>query len=149
MMPDIVRFYDEPMADFSSLCTKAVSRLAREHVTVALTGDGGDAFFGGYQGYLALKFFSRYAAFMPHAVRKWISKLSALLPPSQLGNLVRRSGRVDVGLFSGKFTKAGRRVDLASIMPEHQLVDLPDEEAAQFMRSRPNPPAVETAMRYD
>src|SRR5262245_49187041 len=61
LLPGIVQYYDEPMADFSSLCTMAVSRMARQHVTVVLTGDGGDEFFGGYQGYLALKVFSRYA----------------------------------------------------------------------------------------
>src|SRR4029079_4304228 len=55
LLPELVRYYDEPMADYSSLCTMAVSRLARQHVKVVLTGDGGDEFFGGYEGYLATK----------------------------------------------------------------------------------------------
>ena len=41
-LPDLVRYFDEPMADYSVLPTLAVSKLAREHVTVALTGDGAD-----------------------------------------------------------------------------------------------------------
>ena len=53
LFDELMRHMDDPIGDFSIFPTFLVARLARRHVTVCLSGDGGDELFGGYESYLA------------------------------------------------------------------------------------------------
>ena len=64
-LPKLVRHYGEPYADSSALPSYYLAKLTREHVTVALNGDGGDEFFAGYDRYRALQYFKLARLLMP------------------------------------------------------------------------------------
>jgi asparagine synthase (glutamine-hydrolysing) len=71
------RYFDEPFADSSSLPTYHVSRLARQKVTVALAGDGGDESFGGYQKYRTEMIENRVRQSIPRPILRLLKQLSA------------------------------------------------------------------------
>jgi asparagine synthase (glutamine-hydrolysing) len=78
----IVRELDEPLGDFSVFPTYMVSEMARKHVTVALSGDGGDELLGGYETYIAEQTARRYSR-LPGWLRKgMIEPVVSLLPPT-------------------------------------------------------------------
>ena len=76
--------YDEPFADSSQLPTILLSKFARKHVKVALTGDGADELFGGYNRYNYLFKIFKYAKIFPLPIRHKFIKLVSKLPPSKL-----------------------------------------------------------------
>jgi asparagine synthase (glutamine-hydrolysing) len=73
---------DEPLGDSSLLPTYLLCGFAREHVTVALGGDGGDELFAGYDPFRALRWADMYQKLIPKPVHKAISLLIARLPVS-------------------------------------------------------------------
>ena len=88
----IVRYFDEPFGDPSLVPTYFVSELARQKVTVALAGDGGDELFAGYEKYLADYHENRMRNLFPEFIRRTLfAKASGTLSASALP-LLRRVG---------------------------------------------------------
>ena len=81
LVPKLVHFFDEPFADSSAIPSYYLSELARQHVTVALGGDGGDEVFAGYETYAAYKMASLYRGLSPR-LTGMIPSLVARLPVS-------------------------------------------------------------------
>lgn len=73
---DILVNFDEPFSDTAALPTHLVSNRTRQHATVALTGDGGDEVFGGYNKYYMGKMNRRYTGIIPESLHKYILKWS-------------------------------------------------------------------------
>jgi asparagine synthase (glutamine-hydrolysing) len=82
VVPLLPEIHDEPFADVSQIPTYLVSKMTREHVTVALSGDGGDEVFGGYNRYVAAARFGGLLFGQPPGLRDIESRLLRGLPPA-------------------------------------------------------------------
>lgn len=81
MLPQLARTFDEPIIDSSMIPTFIVSKLIRQHCSVALGGDGGDELFGGYAHYNRLLWMKQCLGRVPRALRKPIARAADRLLP--------------------------------------------------------------------
>ena len=89
VVPKIPDIYDEPFADSSQIPTYLVSQLTRARVTVALSGDGGDELFAGYNRYTYAEKFAAFVLSMPLAMRRACSGMLDALPAGAIDKLAR------------------------------------------------------------
>ena len=123
MAPEILHRLGEPLGDPSLLPTFMLSRHAARHVKVALSGDGGDELFAGYDPFRALRLAERYQALVPRPVHRGLRLIAARLPPSD-GNMS----------FDFKLTRALRGLSFAPAVwnPVWLAALAPDEIARIF-----------------
>jgi asparagine synthase (glutamine-hydrolysing) len=145
---DIVRYFDEPMADYSVLPTLAVSKLARREVTVALTGDGADEEFGGYKYYLAQRWMDPYTRLIPRSVRAMAARASPFVPSAGARRMLERSSAADAALLFGLggFYRGPTAAAVSRLLGE---TDSAPERVAAFLRKHPLGSTVEAGMLYD
>lgn len=92
VIPNLSSIYDEPFSDSSQIPTFIVSKLARSKVTVALSGDGGDEIFGGYNRYLIGANTWPYLEKIPLPIRNLISNMLIQVPPEKWNNIIKLLG---------------------------------------------------------
>jgi asparagine synthase (glutamine-hydrolysing) len=90
VIPLLPRMFDEPFSDSSQIPTYLVSQMTREHVTVSLSGDGGDELFGGYNRYTWCSPIWQRIGPIPSPLRRGSAALLSTIPPSFWDTALRR-----------------------------------------------------------
>jgi asparagine synthase (glutamine-hydrolysing) len=124
VVPKLPEMYDEPFADSSQIPTYLISALARQHVTVAISGDGGDELFSGYNRYLIAEKLWKVAGRIPDTLKNRTADLAAGISPKS------------VERFYGS---------IEGILPRKMKVSLPTEKLyklARALRATSTPQAV-------
>jgi asparagine synthase (glutamine-hydrolysing) len=96
VIPGIPEWHDEPFADSSQVPTFLVCEMARAHVTVALSGDGGDGLFAGYKRYPQARKLEATLARVPAGLRPALAGTLARVPAGvgdPIAGLLARTGR--------------------------------------------------------
>jgi len=93
VIPKLPSMYDEPFADSSQIPTHLVSAMARKHVTVSLSGDGGDELFGGYYRYFLGQRAFRYIARVPRPLRGITGRAMSSIPKPAWDRVLPRQNR--------------------------------------------------------
>ena len=137
VIPQLPAVYDEPFADPSQIPTLLIARAARAHVTVGMSGDGGDELFGGYNRYTLGAGAWRRLQPWPVDVRAAVGRVMAGVPPRAYDRVLRSATRLLPGHL--RFARAGDKVHkLAALMSARDLGELYVQAVSQW----PDPAAL-------
>jgi asparagine synthase (glutamine-hydrolysing) len=142
ILPRLVWHYGEPFADSSAIPSFYLAALTREHVTVALNGDGGDESFAGYRRYVAYRLMERLD-YMPRPLWSTVAALSQRLGSgAQIDGTRARAGRLTQAML---MRPADRHRMWTSYMSRHELRQLYTREFADSIDTSAAARAIEDA----
>ncbi len=151
-IPSLCTIYDEPFADSSQIPTLSLAKLTRQHVTVSLSGDGGDELFCGYDRYFYLRKLWRRVAWCPAGLRRtaarFVRHLAAMKPSCTTARRLRTLAAFlspgTAGAFYVHFNTHWR--EPAEILLHTEPVETP---AADLLTELDCRDALETMMGWD
>lgn len=129
VIPLLPQLYDEPFSDSSQVPTYLVSKLARQHVTVALSGDGGDEFFAGYDRYFFANNLWRGFGWLPLGLRRGLARVLASLPrlpgdlPQKLAGVLPAASREELFHYLSSYWRQPERLVHGAREPATVLTD--------------------------
>ncbi len=147
LVPKLPEIWDEPFSDSSQLPTHLVAEVARRSVTVALSGDGGDELFAGYNRHAWLDRVWRWAAPVPHGLRRRVGAAACLVPPGAVDTTAGLlPQRWQVRMPSTKVVKLGRVLQASSVQEAYRSLTAHWEHPAELVpgvRARPSTEALD------
>ncbi|MBW2999234.1 asparagine synthase (glutamine-hydrolyzing) [Candidatus Woesearchaeota archaeon] len=133
ILPKLVWHYNEPFADQAAVPTYYLSKMTREHVTVALNGDGGDESFAGYPRYVVDKIV-RYYNHVPNPMRKAFTYFANKVPYTNF----RMISRIQKGLAAAKMKPEDRYIYVMSYFDEGGLKKEISSEKLNSLKANSN-----------
>jgi asparagine synthase (glutamine-hydrolysing) len=136
VIPRLPQMYDEPFADSSQIPTHLVAALARQHVTVALSGDAGDELFGGYNRHVWGGQLNARFGKIPAPLRRVLSVLLSAVSPEPAGSLARLAqpwlpSRLHIRRAGDQAAKLARIIGSTSFDHMYQLLCSIDSDPSQ------------------
>lgn len=134
LIPGLPELYDEPFGDSSQIPTCLVAQLARRHVVVSLSGDGGDELFGGYSRYVLGRSLWRTIGPCPRPLRKAVGRAMQALGPERWDRLgARLPARWRMQAVGDKLHKLAGVIDVASPGELYQRLVSPHRETGSIV----------------
>jgi asparagine synthase (glutamine-hydrolysing) len=150
LVPGLADMWDEPFADTSQLPTALVAAVARRSVTVALTGDGGDELFAGYNRHAWLARIWRRAGPVPRPLRRPLGAGLRRLPPSVTDTAARAlPGRWRVRLPADKVAKVGRVLEARGLDDAYAALVAHWDDPTALLAAGSEPPAAPDRPVFD
>jgi asparagine synthase (glutamine-hydrolysing) len=149
-VPALPAMYDEPFADSSQIPTSVLAHLARQHVTVALSGDGGDELFGGYNRYVwAVRYWRRLEP-IPVPLRRAAAGVLRAVPPAFWDGPFRLAGRAASGptlrMPGVKMQKAARVLPARSLDRTYELLASITDDPSRLVLGATEPVTAHAAL---
>ena len=126
LIPSLPQMYDEPFADSSQIPTYLVCRVARQKVTVALTGDGGDELFAGYNRYISTQRVWKKVAWLPYRARRALGAAVTAMPLTAWDWMGASLGRERMGDRAHKFAGKLEALKTADQLYHNYIAEWPD-----------------------
>lgn len=130
LIPALPQIYDEPFADSSQIPMYFVCKAARDKVTVALSGDGGDELFGGYNRYRSAPRVWNKLSWLPYSARQALAVVISAIPPTAWDSVGASLGLELLGDRAHKFSGKLAAVKTADELYRNYISEWPDPASA-------------------